>query len=131
LLSATVQYAPARLSEQSWPDLKPRLEERTLATLDALLPGLAATLVEAPASLTPDEIEARWGAPGGHWHHIDLGIDQSFLMRPVPGWAQYTTPIDGLLLCGAGSHPGGWVTGQPGANAARRALDLIKKGAGR
>jgi len=127
VLSATVQYAPSRVAGEDWAALKPRLEQQTVAVLDAHLPGLAGK-IEGVASLTPAEIEERWDAPGAHWHHVETGIDQAFLMRPVPGWAQYTTPIDGLLLCGAGSHPGGWITGQPGANAARRALELLKAG---
>ncbi len=51
-----------------------------------------------------------------------MTIDQLLVMRPVPGWSQYETPITNLYLCGAGSHPGGGVTGAPGYNAARKLL---------
>ena len=57
-------------------------------------------------------------------HHLDRS--QLFFMRPLPGWAQYRTPVDGLYLCGAGTHPGGGVTGAPGYNAARRILRDLK-----
>ena len=59
---------------------------------------------------------------GGHWHHAELAFDQFFMLRPVPGAAQYATPLPGLYLCGAGSHPGGGVMGTAGRNAARRIL---------
>jgi phytoene dehydrogenase-like protein len=62
--------------------------------------------------------------PGGHWHHGDLGIDRMFMLRPLPGAAQYATPVPGLYLCGAGSHPGGGVMGAAGYNAAGRILKL-------
>jgi phytoene dehydrogenase-like protein len=55
-----------------------------------------------------------------------LSLDQSFMMRPVHGSAQYDTPIDGLYLCGAGTHPGGGLTGVPGHNAAHRIIDISK-----
>ena len=59
---------------------------------------------------------------GGHWHHCALSFDQFFFTRPVPGAARYSTPLAGLYLCGAGSHPGGGVAGIAGRNAARTVL---------
>ena len=73
--------------------------------------------------LTPADIEARYGAVQGHWHHGEMTIHQSFMMRPLHGAAQYDTPVDGLYLCGAGCHPGGGLTGLPGRNAAKRILE--------
>ena len=80
--------------------------------------------IAASQILTPVDIEAEYGICGGHWHHGELAIDQSFMMRPVHGSAQYDTPIDGLFLCGAAAHPGGGITGIPGHNAARRILAM-------
>jgi phytoene dehydrogenase-like protein len=51
-----------------------------------------------------------------------MTVDQLFFLRPVAGWAKYRTPIDGLYLCGSGTHPGGGVMGSPGHNAAREIL---------
>ena len=72
--------------------------------------------------LTPADIEAEFGLPGGNWHHGELAFDQFLMMRPVPGAAQYRSPVDGVFLCGAGCHPGGSVTGAAGYNAARAVL---------
>ena len=60
-----------------------------------------------------------FGVAGGHWHHGELTLDQFLFVRPVSGAAQYAMPLDGLYLCGAGTHPGGGVSGAPGRNAAR------------
>jgi phytoene dehydrogenase-like protein len=69
--------------------------------------------------LTPLDLERRFGLPEGCIYHGQMALDQLLVMRPVPGYGRYRTPIDGLYLCGAGSHPGGGVTGAPGHNAAR------------
>ena len=69
--------------------------------------------------LTPIDLEERYGLTSGHIHHGELALDQLFTMRPILGCAQYRTPIDGLFLCGAGTHPGGGITGLSGRNAAR------------
>lgn len=125
ILSATLANVPYRLRNRDDAALKAALIERTTAALGDLAPGLADT-IEAVEALTPKEVEAATGAPGGHWHHLETGLDQTYLLRPAPGLARYATPIQGLWLCGAGSHPGGGVTGRPGANAARAALAAAK-----
>ncbi|MDZ7749882.1 MAG: hypothetical protein U5K43_14650 [Halofilum sp. (in: g-proteobacteria)] len=95
------------------------------ATVTALIedhaPGFGASIL-AREAWGPREIEAGFGMRGGHWHHADIALDQFFMTRPVPGHAQYRTPVDGLYLCGAGTHPGGGVTGSNGFNAAREIL---------
>lgn len=78
--------------------------------------------------LTPLDLERTYGLTEGDIFHGDLRLEQLFFMRPVPGWSQYRTPIDGLYLCGAGAHPGGGVTGAPGRNAAYQARRDWKKG---
>ncbi len=62
------------------------------------------------------------GAPGGHWHHAEMSIDQLLTVRPVNGLARYAFGPKGYFLCGASAHPGGDVTGQPGRNAAHVVL---------
>ena len=83
--------------------------------------------IEAMEVLTPLDLERRFGLTEGNIFHGDLSLDQLFFMRPVPGWARYRTPIEGLYLCGAGAHPGGGVTGAPGHNAARQVLRDLRR----
>ena len=71
---------------------------------------------------TPQDIEARVGLTDGNIRHLDIVPGQFLATRPMPGWAHYRTPIRGLYLCGAGTHPGGEVTGAPGHNAAQAML---------
>jgi phytoene dehydrogenase-like protein len=78
--------------------------------------------------LTPPDIEARVGLTDGNIRHLDLVPAQLLGRRPLPGWANYSTPLTGLYLCGAGTHPGGEVTGAPGHNAAHAILkDLARR----
>lgn len=72
---------------------------------------------------TPSDFDCEMGAPDGSFHHGEMALDQMLFMRPVPGWSQYETPIEGLYFGGAGAHPGGGITGAPGRNAA---LALVK-----
>ena len=72
--------------------------------------------------LAPTDLESLLGIWGGHALHGDMAFDQLFNLRPVRGWADYRTPVDGLYLCGAGTHPGGGVTGANGRNCAREVL---------
>ena len=69
-----------------------------------------------------DSAKGEFRITGGHWHHAELALDQFFMVRPVPGAAQYQAPVAGLYLCGAGCHPGGGVMGVAGRNAARQVL---------
>jgi phytoene dehydrogenase-like protein len=72
--------------------------------------------------ITPLDLERDFRMTGGHWHHGELAPDQMFMLRPVPGYAQYQTPVPGLYLCGAGAHPGGGVMGAAGYNAAKQII---------
>jgi len=92
-----------------------------LATLDAVAPGLSARVLHSEL-LLPSDLERECRVTGGHWHHGDLAFDQFLMVRPFPGAAQYDSPLQGLYLCGAGSHPGGGLTGLPGRLAAERIL---------
>jgi phytoene dehydrogenase-like protein len=124
VLSANVQYAPYALKE-GWETGKPKFLAAIMAQLEIYAPSIGKSVLHADL-LTPADIEARYRMPGGHWHHGELQADQMLFSRPVSGWSGYDTPIDGLYLAGAGSHPGGGISGAPGLNAARRIL--AKKG---
>jgi len=103
------------------------LGETVTAQIERHAPGFTDSIL-AREALGPWEIEQRFGMRGGHWHHADIALDQFFMTRPVPGFAQYRTPVDGLYLCGAGTHPGGGVTGTSGYNAAGEVLKDRRRG---
>lgn len=121
VMSIYAQYAPHTLRAGTWDHERPRLLDAVLTTLDRAMPGIRGMVV-ASEVLTPADLEREWGLAGGHIHHGELALDQLFTMRPLLGWSQYRTPIDGLWLCGAGTHPGLGLTGGSGANAAREIL---------
>jgi phytoene dehydrogenase-like protein len=121
VLSALVQYAPYALKD-GWLDERDRFTGLCLSLLERYAPGLSSSVVGVEL-LTPPDIEQEFRISGGHWHHGDLAFDQFFMVRPVPGAAQYATPVPGLYLCGAGCHPGGGVIGTAGLNAARQVLE--------
>ena len=82
-------------------------------TLAEYAPNLKDVIVHRDV-ITPVDLETRYGLTGGHIFHGELSLDQMFTMRPVLGWARYRTPIAGLYLCGAGTHPGYGVSGPLG-----------------
>jgi phytoene dehydrogenase-like protein len=127
VLSAIVQYAPYALKE-GWQSGRQRFIDTALDTLEQYAPGLRSSVVQAEL-LTPADMEHEFRISGGHWHHGDLAFDQFLMVRPVPGAAQYRTPVDGLYLCGAGCHPGGGVMGLAGRNAAQQVLESGEKSA--
>ena len=122
VLSANVQYAPYALKE-GWANGKPKFLKAIMAVLERHAPGIGKSVRHAEL-LTPADIEARYLMPGGHWHHGELQADQMLMSRPVSGAAGYDTPVEQLFLCGAGSHPGGGISGVPGFNAARRIIAM-------
>lgn len=121
VLSAVVQYVPYELAGDGWEAGKGQLTNLLIEMLDEQAPGLRES-VRAAELLTPLDIEREFRISGGHWHHAELALDQFLMVRPVPGAAQYRTPLEGLFLCGAGAHPGGGVMGVAGRNAAREVL---------
>jgi phytoene dehydrogenase-like protein len=122
VLSAIVQYVPYQLGG-GWDAGRQRCIDTLIAALETHAPGISG-LVQGAELLTPLDIEGRFHIHGGHWHHGELAFDQFFMVRPVPGATQYSTPLAGLYLCGAGAHPGGGVMGYAGRNAARRILSI-------
>ena len=121
VLSAYVQYAPRELKNDDWGSARERLGDAVTAALARYAPDLPG-LVLARQVITPADLESVYGLTGGHVFHGEHALDQLFTMRPILGWARYRTPIGGLYLCGAGTHPGGRVTGAPGLNASREIL---------
>jgi len=121
VMSAIVQYAPYAL-DGGWSDAaRESFLETTLDAIETVIPGLRSTIV-ASELLTPVDIEREFSMTGGHWHHGELALDQYLFTRPVASAAQYRMPLDGLWLCGAGTHPGGGISGAPGYNAASAIL---------
>jgi phytoene dehydrogenase-like protein len=78
--------------------------------------------------MTPLDLEETYGLTEGNVYHGEITLDQLFFMRPVPGFARYRSPVEGLYMCGAGTHPGGGVTGVPGYNAAREIVKDARAG---
>ncbi len=127
VMTCFVQYLPYQLAAGSWDDYRDELGNRVLARISRFAPNVPGAVV-ARQVLTPLDLEREYGLTEGNIFHGDISADQLFHMRPVPGWARYATPVDGLYLCGAGAHPGGGVTGAPGYNAARRVLADLRTG---
>jgi phytoene dehydrogenase-like protein len=125
VMSVYVQYTPYRLKTGSWSERAGEVGDAVLATLDEYAPGIR-SLVVGQQVLTPWHLETTYGTTGGHPSHGEPSLDQLFLARPFLGFGRYRTPVRGLYLCSAGTHPGGGVTGGPGMNAAREILrDLL------
>ncbi|HEY3027252.1 MAG TPA: NAD(P)/FAD-dependent oxidoreductase [Pyrinomonadaceae bacterium] len=126
VMSVYVQYAPYKLKTGDWNSRREEFGDAVVNALATYAPNLKELLV-ARQVITPLDLEQTYGLSGGHIHHGEQSLDQFFTFRPILGWAQYRTPIKGLYLCGAGTHPGGGVTGGPGANAAREIIKDLKR----
>ena len=125
VMSVYVQYAPYKLKDGDWNSRRDEFADNAINTLSDYAPNLK-ELIVARQVITPLDLEETYGLSGGHIHHGEQSLDQSFTFRPLIGWAQYRTPIKGLYLCGAGTHPGGGISGGPGANAAREIIKDFK-----
>jgi phytoene dehydrogenase-like protein len=121
-LSVYVQYTPYHLASGDWDTIKESYADRVIETLAQYAPNVPKAVL-ARQILTPLDLERRFGLTEAHQSHGEMGPDQSFSFRPVPGWSGYRMPIRGLYLCGAGTHPGGGVMGAPGYNAAHAVLE--------
>ncbi|HUF87633.1 MAG TPA: NAD(P)/FAD-dependent oxidoreductase [Thermohalobaculum sp.] len=121
VLSAIVQFAP-HAPKAGLAAARAAMLENTLAVLEAQVPGLRRLVAQAEL-LMPQDIEARFGMVGGNWHHGELAVEQMLFLRPLREVAQYGTPLPGLYLAGAGSHPGGGINGAAGWNAAGKVLN--------
>jgi phytoene dehydrogenase-like protein len=125
IMSVYAQYAPFTLAEGNWTIARDQLGATVVRTIENHAPGFAAS-IEHQQVLTPQDFEETYALTSGHPLHGEPSLDQLFTMRPLVGWAHYRTPIAGLFLCGAGTHPGGGITGAPGRNAAREIIRAIK-----
>jgi phytoene dehydrogenase-like protein len=122
--------APRLGGDRSWDDHREEVADLMIATVDAQAPGFKASVI-ARQIFSPLDLERAFALVGGDIMHGALSLDQMFSARPVLGYGDYRTPIPGLYQCGAGTHPGGGVTGAPGHNAAREILRDLKKWNGR
>jgi len=126
VMTCFVQYLPYRLAVSDWSVERDRLHDQILRQIGEFVPAVNHA-VTASRLYTPADLESVFGITEGNIFHGDLRPDQLFFMRPVPQYARYATPLRALYLCGAGTHPGGGVTGAPGFNAARRILDDLRR----
>jgi phytoene dehydrogenase-like protein len=127
IITARVQCVPHSPKDGAWTEARSRdLGDRVRARISRALPGFAESVLHQ-AVIAPSDIEARFGLTDGALTHGELTLDQILFMRPVSGLSRYSTPIDGLYLGGAGSHPGPGVVGGAGFLAARAALSLRAK----
>ena len=121
VVSIHFQFAPHRLRQGDWQTLRATLESRAIETLATHCPAFRDSVREI-RSITPLDLERDWGLTEGDLNHGQLILDQALFMRPMPGWSNHRTPVDGLYLCGSGVHGGGGISGAPGRNAARLLL---------
>jgi len=127
IMTTFIQYVPYKLRQGTWDENRELLGDRVVKKIAEYAPNVPDSIITRQV-LTPLDLERTYGLTEGNIFHGDLSLEQLFFMRPIAGWSQYRTPIDGLYLCGAGAHPGGGVTGAPGYNAAHRVLGDWKKG---
>jgi phytoene dehydrogenase-like protein len=121
-------FAPELPDGRGWADAEDEAAELIIDTVARYAPNFRSSIL-ARSPLSPLTMERKLGLLGGDISHGALGLDQLFFARPMIGLADYRGPLKGLYMCGAGSHPGGGVTGLPGRNAAREiARDLGRRG---
>jgi len=121
VLTCFVQYLPYKLAHSNWESERENVGDKVLERISRYAPNVPSSVI-ARKVYTPLDLEQTFGITEGNIFHGDINMGQLFFMRPLPGWSQYRTPINGLYLCGSGTHPGGGVTGAPGYNAAQRIL---------
>jgi phytoene dehydrogenase-like protein len=121
VVSIHFQFAPFALRQGDWQSARETVERLAVQTLAERFPAFGSRVREI-RSITPLDLEQTWGLTEGDLNHGQLILDQLFFMRPIPGWSDHRTPVDGLYLCGSGVHGGGGISGVSGRNAARRVL---------
>jgi phytoene dehydrogenase-like protein len=126
VMSVVFQAAPYALRDGDWANEGDRVGDIAIKALEGVAPGFG-ELVEAREVITPADMETTYGLSGGHIQHAEPALDQFFAWRPLLGEARYAFLLEGLYLAGSGAHPGGGITGGPGANAARQILKDLKK----
>ena len=121
-MSVFVQYCPHQIEGRAWTsEEKDAFGQTVIDQIANYSPDFKDLILHAEVR-TPEDIEREIGITEGNIFHGELTMDQLLFNRPVPGFAQYRTPVDGLWMCGSSTHPGGGVMAAPGANAAREIL---------
>jgi phytoene dehydrogenase-like protein len=115
------QFAPTLSDGRSWDDHREAAADLIIETVDAVAPNFKACVL-GRMILSPLDLERKLGLTGGDIMHGRMSLDQLWAARPLLGHASHRAPIKGLYMCGAGTHPGGGVSGNPGRNAAREIL---------
>jgi phytoene dehydrogenase-like protein len=121
VVSIHFQSAPYGLRQGDWNSGRAAVERIAIDTVAAHFPGFREHVREVH-TITPPDLERDFGLTEGDMNHGQPLLDQLLFMRPIPGWSDHRTPVDGLYLCGGGAHGGGGVSGAAGRNAARRML---------
>ena len=121
VLSCFVQYAPYHLKNGDWDKEREAFGDTVIAAIAEFAPNIRDRILHRQV-LTPLDIERTFGLTEGNIFQGELTLEQLFFLRPAPGWAQYTTPIRSLYMCGSAAHPGGGIMGAPGKNAAMKVL---------
>ena len=124
VVSIHFQFAPYQLKDGSWEMENGTIEKLAVDTLSEHFPNLKSKIVNRK-SLMPHDLESTYSLTEGDLNHGQIMLDQFLFMRPIPGWANHKTPIEGLYLCGSGVHAGGGVSGVSGRNAAKVVLKNI------
>jgi phytoene dehydrogenase-like protein len=125
VMSCFVQYAPYHLREGSWDNQREAFGDAVINAIAEHAPNIKNIILHRQV-LTPLDIERTFGLTEGNIFQGELTLEQLFFLRPVPGWAQYVTPVDRLYMCGSATHPGGGIMGAPGKNAAERILREVR-----
>lgn len=118
VMSIWLQYAPYRGNIDAQ-----RACEIALTRLSEFVPNLRELILDTQV-LMPQDFETQFNLSEGHLYGGDMTLYQAFFLRPIPGFAQYHSPIEHLYLCGAATHPGGGISGLAGRNLAKQILDL-------
>jgi phytoene dehydrogenase-like protein len=123
VMSCFVQYAPYKLAPGlDWDTEKEAFGKTVVDTIAEYAPNLKEIIIQKQV-VTPLDLEREWGLSEGNIFQGELSLEQLFFLRPVPGWAQYRTPIKNLYMCGSATHPGGGIMG---ANGRLAALEILK-----
>jgi phytoene dehydrogenase-like protein len=126
ILSCFVQYAPYKLRPGlNWDEQREAFGNNVINTIAEYAPNIKDIILHKQV-LTPLDLEREWGLSEGNIFQGELSLEQLFFLRPVPGYAQFRTPIRNLYLCGSATHPGGGIMGAPGRLAALEILKDIK-----
>src|SRR6516162_811362 len=125
ILSCFVQYAPYRLREGTWDEKREAFGDTVVDTVAEYAPNLKNIIIHRQV-ITPLDLEREWGLSEGNIFQGELSLEQLFFLRPVPGWAEYRTPIKNLYMCGSATHPGGGIMGAPGGDQDTEGLERRK-----